>query len=307
MEPRLSKSLCTMPAPFWNQEAITVRLFEQGVPRSGLASPTLLRTTLNPLASVISFIDKTLVIAELEARKLRHDPTELITRAVQPALWLLVFGEVFTRVRAIPTGNLSYIDFMAPGILAQSVLFIAIFYGIAIIWERDLGIVHKFLATPTPRAALVLGKALSAGVRGLTQAVIIYALALLLGVKMDWNPLALLGVLFAVILGAAFFSTLSLIIACIVKTRERFMGIGQVLTMPLFFASNAIYPISIMPGWLQVISHINPLTYEVDALRALMIVGGASAYGIGLDLGILLAATTLLVILAARLYPRVVI
>ena len=92
-------------------------------------------------------------------RKLRHDPTELFTRAVQPALWLLVFGQVFTRTRAIPTGDLPYLDFMAPGILAQSVLFIAIFYGIAIIWERDLGIVHKFLVSPTPRAALVLGKA----------------------------------------------------------------------------------------------------------------------------------------------------
>ena len=284
-----------------------MRLPEQGAPRSGLASAAQPSTTVNWLTSIVSFIDKTLVITELEARKLRHDPTELITRAVQPALWLLVFGEVFTRVRAIPTGNLSYIDFMSPGILAQSVLFIAIFYGIAIIWERDLGIVHKFLASPTPRAALVLGKALSAGVRGLTQAVIIYVLALLLGVQMNWNPLALIGVLFAVILGAAFFSTLSLIIACLVKTRERFMGIGQVLTMPLFFASNAIYLISIMPDWLQVISHANPLTYEVDALRALMVVGGASAYGIGLDLGILLAATTLLVILAARLYPRVVI
>jgi ABC-2 type transport system permease protein len=263
--------------------------------------------TANPLASLISFIDKTLVIAELEARKLRHDPTELLTRAVQPALWLLVFGQVFTRVRAIPTGNMSYIDFMSPGILAQSVLFIAIFYGIAIIWERDLGIVHKFLASPTPRAALVLGKALSAGVRGLTQAVIIYALALLLGVKMNWNPLALVGVLFTIILGAAFFSTLSLIIACLVKTRERFMGIGQVLTMPLFFASNAIYPISMMPNWLQVLSHANPLTYEVDALRALMLIGGVSAYGVGLDLGILLAATTLLIMLAAQLYPSVVV
>ncbi len=137
---------------------------------------------------------------------------------------------------------------MAPGILAQSVLFISIFYGIAIIWERDLGIVHKFLASPTPRAALVLGKALSAGVRGLSQAVIIYMLALLLGVQMNWNPLALLGVVCVVMLGAAFFSTFSLIIACLVKTRERFMGIGQVLTMPLFFASNAIYPIAIMPA-----------------------------------------------------------
>jgi ABC-2 type transport system permease protein len=281
-----------------------VRLQEHGVPRGGLASPSLSHLAV-PLAAVVSFVDKTLVIAELEARKLRHDPTELITRAVQPALWLLVFGEVFTRVRAIPTGNIPYIDFMAPGILAQSVLFIAIFYGIAIIWERDLGIIHKFLASPTPREALVLGKALSAGVRGLTQAVIIYALALLLGVNINWNPLALAGVLVTVLLGAAFFSTLSLIIACLVKTRERFMGIGQVLTMPLFFASNAIYPISIMPTWLQVISHANPLTYEVDALRALMLAGGTSTYGLGLDLGVLLAATALLVIIGGRLYPNV--
>ena len=124
----------------------------------------------------------------MEGRKLLHDPTEMLTRAVQPALWLLVFGQVFTRTRAIPTGNLSYIDFMSPGILSQSVLFIAIFYGISVIWERDLGILHKFLVSPTPRSALVLGKALSAGHRGLTQAVIVYILAVLLGVRMDWNP-----------------------------------------------------------------------------------------------------------------------
>ncbi len=279
---------------------------EHGARLADLASSTLPHpATL--LGAFIDFVDKTLVIAELEVRKLRHDPTELITRAVQPALWLLVFGQVFTRVRAIPTGNLSYIDFMAPGILAQSVLFISIFYGIAIIWERDLGIVHKFLVSPTPRTALVLGKALSAGVRGLAQAVIIYVLALLLGVKINWNPLALAGVLLVVVLGAAFFSTFSLIIACLVKTRERFMGIGQILTMPLFFASNAIYPISIMPGWLQIISRINPLTYEVDALRTLMLAGGASVYGLGLDFGILLAATACLVLLGARLYPRVIV
>ncbi len=94
-------------------------------------------------------------MARLEVIRIRHDPTELFTRAVQPALWLLVFGEVMTRLRALPTGPLRYIDFMTPGILAQSILFIAIFYGIAIIWERDLGIVHKFLVSPTPRAALV--------------------------------------------------------------------------------------------------------------------------------------------------------
>ncbi|MFH0962572.1 MAG: ABC transporter permease [Planctomycetota bacterium] len=256
-------------------------------------------------AAIAGFVGKTITIAELEARRLRHDPTELITRAAQPALWLIVFGQIFTRVRAIPTGNLRYIDFMAPGVLAQSVLFIAIFYGISIIWERDLGIVQKFLATPTPRGALVLGKALSAGVRGIAQAVIVYVLALALGVHIRTHPLALAGVVLAVMLGAAFFSTFSLIIACLVRTRERFMGIGQILTMPLFFASNAIYPISIMPTWLQVVARINPLTYEVDALRALMVSGGTSAYGVGADLAFLTLATTVLLVIGARLYPIV--
>ncbi len=83
------------------------------------------------------------------------------------------------------------------------------------------------------------------------------------------------------------------------------MGIGQILTMPLFFASNAIYPISIMPRWLQVISHANPLTYQVDALRALMLSGGVSAFGVGTDLGILALATALFVGLGSRLYPTI--
>ena len=271
-----------------------------GSESSGIAART------GTLSSAWAFLTKTAVIAELEVRKLRHDPTEVLTRAVQPALWLLIFGEVFTRARAIPTGGIRYLDFMAPGILAQSVLFIAIFYGIAIIWERDLGIVHKFLASPTPRPAIVLGKAVSAGIRGLMQAVVIYLLALLVHVKLNWNPFALLGVALTVILGAALFSTLSLIIACIVKTRERFMGIGQVITMPLFFASNAIYPIAMMPDWLKVVSRANPLTYEVDALRSLTLQHGVGVYGCWFDFAVLIVSVVILVSIGAKLYPRVV-
>src|ERR1039458_6401537 len=157
------------------------------------------------------FIRKTWVIADFEIRKILHDPTEVLMRAVQPALWLLIFGQVMARTRMIPGEN--YLDFMSPGILAQSVLFVSIFYGIAIIWERDLGLTHKFLATPTPRAALVLGKSLSAGGRSVPLAIIVYILAVLLGVHVVWEPLSLLGVLAMVILGAIFFSTFSLIIA----------------------------------------------------------------------------------------------
>jgi len=101
-----------------------------------------------------NYLRQTLAVAEADVRKLIHDPVELLTRMVQPVLWLLIFGQVFNRTRAIPTGGISYLDFMAPGILAQSVLFGAIFYGISLIWERDLGIVQKFLVSPAPRSTL---------------------------------------------------------------------------------------------------------------------------------------------------------
>jgi ABC-2 type transport system permease protein len=250
------------------------------------------------------YTTQTYAVAAAEVQKLYHDPLELLTRAVQPVLWLLLFGEVMARVRGVAPGNIPYLDFLAAGILAQSTLFVAIFYGISAIWERDLGVLQRYLVSPAPRSALVLGKAIWTGVRALSQALIVYVLALLLGVGINLNPLNILGVAAAIVLGAALFSTLSLIIACIVKTRERFMGIGQVLTMPIFFASNAIYPLSLMPVWLRAVSHLNPLTYEVDILRSLMLTQGASEYGLLLNFAVLLAVTAVLTLIAARMYGR---
>ncbi len=256
--------------------------------------------------TVRAFFRDATAITEVELRKVARDPTEILTRAVQPTLWLLVFGQVFTRTRAIPTGSLSYLAFMAPGVLAQSVLFSAIFYGIAVIWERDLGIVQKLLVSPSPRASLVLGKAVSAGVRALTQGVIIMMLSWILGVPLRLDAPSIAGLVVAVLLGAALFSTFSFVIACLVKTRERFMGIGQVLTMPLFFASNAIYPLTMMPHWLQVIARVNPLTYLVNALRALMVQGGTSPVGLPVDFAVLAIVFVALVALGARLYPGII-
>jgi ABC-2 type transport system permease protein len=269
------------------------------------AAPPAASSEHAPPPAPVELVLQTLAVAEAELRKLRRDPTEILTRSIQPMLWLLVFGQVFSRTRAIPTGALRYLDFMAPGVLAQSVLFAAIFYGIGVIWEKDLGIVHKLLVSPAFRSALVLGKAVAAGARGLVQAVVIYGVTFVMGVQLRASPLAILGVLFAVALGSAVFATFSLVIACIVKTRERFMGIGQVMTMPLFFASNAIYPLEMMPDWLRLLAHVNPLTYLVDAMRSLMIEGGESVFGYGLDMGVLLVVLTGLVLIASRLYPTV--
>jgi ABC-2 type transport system permease protein len=242
----------------------------------------------------------TLCLAELA--KLRHDRTELYTRAVQPALWLLVFGVTFTRIHAIPTpGQLPYLDYLAPGIMAQSALFIAIFYGIQLIWERDFGILTKLLATPTPRAALVAGKAFAAGVRAVSQVVVVLVLASVLGVRFGWQPLRLLGAVAAVMLGSAFFASLSMTIAELVRTRDRLMGIGQAITMPLFFASNALYPTDVMPAWVRAITHLNPLGYEVNALRQLLL---GLPGNLAADFAALLVATAVGIVAASLLLGR---
>ena len=246
-------------------------------------------------------ISRVITFCWVEVAKIRHDRTELYTRAIQPALWLVIFGETFSAIRAIPSGGRPYLDFMAPGVIAQSALFVAIFYGIQIIWERDAGILTKLLATPTPASALVAGKAFGASVRSLLQAVVVVVLATLLGVHMTLNPLNYAVAIVVIVLGAAFFSTLSLTIAGIVLNRDRLMGIGQAITMPLFFASNALYPIGVMPGWLQALSTINPLRYEIDALRGLLI---GTPSNLPEDLAVLLFACVIGIAASSRLLRR---
>lgn len=156
-------------------------------------------------------------------------------------------------------------------------MFVSIFYGLTIIWDRDQGILSKFLVMPVPRASFVTGKALGASVRALSQAVAVFVLALVLGVDLRWSVAGIVGSLLAVVVGSGVFATISMLSAVIVKTRERFMGRGQVVTMPQFFAGNAIYPLAIMPVWLQMLARLNPLGYAVDLLRGYPAIGQTPA------------------------------
>ena len=256
----------------------------------------------NPFAESLRLLNRVGTLCWVELRKIRHDRTELYTRAVQPALWLLIYGEVFNRVHAIPTPpGVSYLAYLAPGIMAQSALFISIFYGIQIIWERDAGVLTKLMVTPTPRSALITGKAFASGVRSVIQGVVVLIIATLLGVSFTDNPLKWVGALLILAVGSAFFSCLSMSLAGVVVARDRLMGIGQAITMPLFFSSSALYPTKIMPGWLQVISKINPLTYEVEALRGLLIGTDTTLW---LDVVVLAGATLLAITCASLLLPR---
>ncbi|GBF33389.1 ABC-type drug export system membrane protein [Desulfocucumis palustris] len=242
-------------------------------------------------------------IIEMEVRKLRQDPTELVMRGIQPVLWLLIFGQAFSRLRAIPTGSVSYEAFLTPGILAQSITFISIFYGITIIWDRDLGLLQKIMVTPIRRPAFILGKMLSASIRSINQGVIILLLSVVMRIPLEWSAGRIIGVIFTTILGGVFFSGLSMVIASLIKTRERMMGIGQVITMPLFFSSSALYPVQIMPDWLRIIATINPMSYLVDGLRNLLI--NTAGTHLFLDWCVLIGASSLIYLLNCLLFPRI--
>jgi ABC-2 type transport system permease protein len=245
-------------------------------------------------------------MAQAELRKLRHDHVDVFTRSVQPLLWLFVFGTALRHVRSLHGGAADYRAYLAPGVMAQAALFIAIFYGLAVIWERDVGQLQRLLATPLPRLAIVVGKGSGAGVRALAQACVLLAVVAAARIPLDWGVLRVLGALCLLVLATGGFACMSMLLAAFVRTRERFMGIGQMVMMPLFFASSALYPLSIMPEWLRWIARVNPLTYEVHGLRDLL-VGIGGGHGLWVDFAVCAAFVALAAAAAARAYPRAVV
>lgn len=243
-------------------------------------------------------------LIELEVRRLLHDRTEIYVRAVQPILWLVIFGSVLGSLKAIPTGGVPYMDYLMPGVLIQSTTSVAIFFGLLMIWERESGILKKLVASPAPRMAIVIGRSFAAGVRALSQAIFIIPIAILLGVKIIPN-LAYLLLAFAVIfLSAGGFAGLSIMIASLLKSRERFMGIGQLIILPLFFASNSLYPIEYMPPVLQFFATLNPMTYMVSAVRGLLITGNISL--LSTDISVILIFDVIIFSITALTFKKIV-
>lgn len=273
-----------------------------GVPHGALAEeapdPSLAQAAASYLVTVAA-------MTRAEVHRVKREPSVLVARAAQPLLWLLVFGAAVSRVRGLGTDEVPYKAFLVPGVLAQSVLFVAIFSGLAIIWERDVGITQRLLVAPVSRSAIILGKSVSVAVRAVIQACVVLVVVAVAGIPLAWSVPGVVGALAAVALGATLLSAISMVIASAVRSREQFMGIGQLVTLPLLFASNALYSVSIMPGWLQAISRANPLTYLVEMLRRLLV--GVGPDRLAVDSLVLLVATVLTVAVATRTFPRRVV
>jgi ABC-2 type transport system permease protein len=248
----------------------------------------------------------TIAMAQAEMRKLRHDHIDILTRSVQPLLWLFVFGTALSHSHSLTVGDLEYRAYLAPGVMAQAAMFIAIFFGLAVIWERDVGQLQRLLATPLPRSAIVLGKAAGACVRALVQALLLLVVLAVFGIGVRWTALGVLGTLALLMLGTAAFACMSMLLAAAVKERERFMGIGQMIMMPLFFASSALYPLAVMPAWLHAIARVNPLTYEVQGLRQMLDGVGASGE-LWLDFLVVIGFFGVMLVAATRRYPKAIL
>jgi ABC-2 type transport system permease protein len=253
---------------------------------------------------LIEGFKNTLVMIELELRRLRHDRTEIYFRAVQPILWIVIYGPVMSSVRAIPTGGVPYTDFITPGVMIQTTTFVSIFYGLMMVWERDIGILKKLLVTPASRYSMVIGRSMASGVRALFQALIILPIALVIGVRFVPNPAYFILAFIIIFFSSGGFAAISTIVASFLKTRERFMGVGQAIIMPLFFASNALYPIQIMPPILREFSTFNPLSYVVDAVRGLLITGDIQ--NLPLDLAAITIFDTVMFIIASISFRRII-
>ena len=250
--------------------------------------------------------DGTLAMGWAELRKLRHDHLDIFTRSVQPLLWLFIFGTALRHNQALAGGSSDYRAYLAPGVMAQAALFVAIFFGLGVIWERDVGQLQRLLATPLPRLGIVLGKATGAAIRALAQAVVLLVVIAVAGISIRWSVQGVVGAVTLLLLGTAAFACLSMILASLVRTRERFMGIGQLVVMPIFFASSALYPLALMPAWLRAVAHANPLTYEVHGMRQLLLgisVGGTLWVDFAVAIGFLVA----MAVIAAKTYPRAIL
>jgi ABC-2 type transport system permease protein len=196
------------------------------------------------------------------------DRMRIATLLIQPLLFLFVLGVGLETLAAPSTGGVDLTTFIFPGILCMALVFSAMFNAVSLVMDRELGFLREMLVAPVRRSSIVVGKCLGGATVATLQSAILLALAGLVGVPYD--PLLLLG-LFGMLLLLAFTVTaFGVMVATRVKQIQTFTTVMQMLVMPLFFLSGALYPVSGLPTWLELLTRLNPLTYAVDPMRRLV-------------------------------------
>ena len=197
-----------------------------------------------------------------------NDRMRMVTALVQPLLFLFVLGSGLQTLSRAGTHGVSLRTFIYPGILCITVMFIAMFSAASIVWDREFGFLREMMVAPVRRSSIVIGKCLGGATVASAQGVIVLALAGTVGVP--YNAVLILGVMGLQLLLAFTITAFGVMIAIRIKQMQSFMGVMQMIVMPMFFISGALFPASGLPGWLEVLNRIDPLTYAVDPMRRLV-------------------------------------
>lgn len=236
-----------------------------------------------------------------QIKRYYRSKSRLIGSLGQPLLFLVAlgfgFGPIFKKA-----GGGNYIDFLAPGIIAQGILFTAIFSGIEIIWDRQFGFLKETLVAPVSRLEIMIGRTLGGATIATIQGVIIFLLTLFVGFR-PYQILMLIPAFLIMFLNALFFTGVGIAIASSMSDFHGFQMIMNFLVMPLFFLSGALFPLEGLPSFINIISRLNPLSYGVDGLRASLV--NISHFSLTADIFILSALSLIILSIGSYLFSKI--
>jgi ABC-2 type transport system permease protein len=208
------------------------------------------------------------IVWRRELIRFATDRMRIATSLVQPLLFLFVLGSGLQRLSSAGTHGVNLKTFIYPGILCIAVMFTAMFSAASIVWDREFGFLREMMVAPIRRSSIVIGKCLGGATVASFQGVIVLCLAG--AVHVPYDPLLILGIFGLQLLLAFTITAFGVMVAARIKQMQSFMGVMQMIVMPMFFLSGALFPVSGLPSWLAVLNRLDPLTYAVDPMRRLV-------------------------------------
>jgi ABC-2 type transport system permease protein len=208
------------------------------------------------------------IVWRRELIRFKADRMRMVTSLIQPLLFLFVLGSGLQQLSATSTGGVDLKTFIYPGILCIAVMFTAMFSAASIVWDREFGFLREMMVAPVRRSSIVIGKCLGGATVASFQGVILIALAGF--VHVPYDPLLILGIFVLQVILAFSITAFGVMVAARIKQMQSFMGVMQMIITPMFFISGVFFPVANLPGWLNFLNRIDPLTYAVDPMRRLV-------------------------------------
>lgn len=237
-----------------------------------------------------------------EVLRFLRERTRLVSSVVTPILWLIIFGTGLGLSMGSSTGY-NYQEFIFPGIIGQTLLFTAMFMGISVIWDKQFGFMKEILVAPISRLSIYIGKMLGTGTSSMIQGIIVLMLGFLIGIPLTVVMCAeIIPMMILITIGVV---CIGLTIASVLNSLENFGAIMTFVNMPMFFLSGALFPVATLPWWLKWVFYINPLTYDVDALRAITMGSQwVTIFPFWQDIAIIVVFDIVMIVVGSYLFSR---